>query len=34
VNAQAGAHKSPRANKLYDRAGGEITLDEVGRIKI
>jgi integrase len=34
-NAQAmAAHESPRATKLYDRTGDEITLDEVERITI
>jgi integrase len=34
-NAQAmAAHESPRATKLYDRTGDEITLDEVERIQI
>ncbi len=34
-NAQAmAAHESPRTTKLYDRTGGEITLDEVERITI
>jgi hypothetical protein len=34
-NAQAmTAHESPRTTKLYDRAGDEITLDEVERITI
>jgi hypothetical protein len=34
-NAQAmAAHESPRTTKLYDRAGDEITLDEVERITI
>jgi hypothetical protein len=34
-NAQAmAAHESPRTAKLYDRTGGEITLDEVERITI
>jgi site-specific recombinase XerC len=34
-NAQAMfAHESPRTTKLYDRAGDEITLDEVERITI
>jgi integrase len=34
-NAQAmAAHESPRTTKLYDRAGDEITLDEVERIAI
>jgi hypothetical protein len=28
------AHESPRTTKLYDRAGDEITLDEVERIRI
>jgi hypothetical protein len=28
------AHESPRATKLYDRTGDEITLDEVERIAI
>jgi hypothetical protein len=28
------AHESPRTTKLYDRTGGEITLDEVERITI
>jgi hypothetical protein len=28
------AHESPRATKLCDRAGDEITLDEVERITI
>jgi hypothetical protein len=27
-------HESPRATKLYDRTGDEITLDEVERITI
>lgn len=32
-NAQAmAAHESPRTTKLYDRAGDEMTLDEVERI--
>jgi integrase len=34
-NAQAmAAHESPRATKLYDRTGDEITLGEVERITI
>ena len=34
-NAQAmAAHGSPCTTKLYDRTGGEITLDEVERITI
>jgi hypothetical protein len=34
-NAQApAAHESPRTNKLYDRAGDEIKLDEIERITI
>jgi integrase len=34
-NAQLmAAHESPRTTKLYDRTGGEITLDEVERIVI
>jgi integrase/recombinase XerD len=34
-NAQAmAAHESPRATKLYDRTGDEITLDEIERISI
>ena len=34
-NAQLmAAHESPRTTKLYDRTGGEITLDEVERIRI
>ena len=34
-NAQlVAAHESPRATKLYDRTGDEITLDEVERIAI
>jgi hypothetical protein len=34
-NAQLmAAHESPRATKLYDRTGDEITLDEVERIAI
>jgi integrase/recombinase XerD len=34
-NAQAmAAHESPRTNKLYDRTGDEITLDEIERITI
>jgi len=34
-NAQAmAAHESPRATKLYDRTGDEITLDEVEQITI
>ncbi len=34
-NAQAiAAHESPRTTKLYDRAGDQITLDEVERISI
>ena len=34
-NAQAmAAHESPRTTKLYDRAGDEITLDEIERISI
>ena len=34
-NAQAMAdHASPRATRLYDRTGDEITLDEVERIAI
>jgi hypothetical protein len=28
------AHESPRATKLYDRRGDEITLDEIQRIQI
>ena len=28
------AHESPRTTKLYNRAGDEITLDEVERIRI
>jgi hypothetical protein len=28
------AHESPRTSKLYDRAGDEITIDEVERIAI
>jgi hypothetical protein len=28
------AHESPRTTKLFDRAGGEITPDEVERIGI
>jgi hypothetical protein len=27
-------HESPRATKLYDRTGDEITLDEIERIAI
>jgi hypothetical protein len=34
VWALAAAHESPRTTKLYDRAGDEITLDEVERITI
>ena len=35
AHAQAmAAHESPRTTKLYDRAGDEITLDEVERITI
>jgi len=34
-NAQAmAAYESPRTTKLYDRAGDEITLEEVERIRI
>jgi site-specific recombinase XerD len=34
-NAQAmAAHERPRTTKLYDRTGGDITLDEVERIAI
>jgi hypothetical protein len=34
-NAEAMAtHESPRTTKLFDRTGDEITLDEVGLIKI
>jgi integrase len=34
-NAQAmAAHESPRATKLYDRTGDQVTLDEVERITI
>jgi hypothetical protein len=34
-NAQAiAAHESPRATKLHDGTGDEITLDEVERIAI
>jgi integrase len=28
------AHESPRATKLYDRSGDEITLEEVERLAI
>jgi hypothetical protein len=28
------AHEGPRTTKLYDRTGGQITLDEVEKIQI